>query len=125
MAQALINLYIALVLLGGESMTGYAPRYDPGVMERVVARRHLPPAACNISSAYYGIGTELWVWSWNTKTLRLCRVADVSAGKDKARHQQTGRIIEASYTDADWMCGRQHLNHRPEQCPVTVIRVNE
>ena len=113
-------------------MNGYAPRYDKNVMERVVARRDLAPAACNISSAYYGIGTWVWVWSWNTKTLKRCRVSDVSdttkkngGESDQARHRRTRRIMEWSYPMAIEMCGREHLNDRPEQCPVTVIRVNE
>ena len=130
MAQLLIQLYIALALHGGESMTGVAPRYAPGVMERVIRVRHLAPAGCNVSSAYYGIGTELWVWSHNTKVVRRCRVADVSnptkkngGESDQERHQRTGKIIEFSYRDARWGCGLAHLNDRPERCPVTVIRI--
>ena len=39
MSRLLIELYIALALLGGEEMSGYAPRYAPGVMERVAQPR--------------------------------------------------------------------------------------
>ena len=42
MSRLLVELYIALALLGGEEMSGYAPRYAPGVMERVSRNRDLP-----------------------------------------------------------------------------------
>ena len=125
MSTLLIQLYILLALHGGESMDGYAPRYAPGVMERVVRHRDLPWAACNVSSAYYGIGTEVWVVSWTTYQVRRCRVADVSGPADVARHRRTKRLIEAGYEEAKWICGLSHMRDRPERCPVTVIRVNE
>mgnify|MGYP000862327606 FL=1 len=123
MSTLLIQLYIALALHGGESMDGYAPRYAKGVMERVVKNRDLPYAACNVSSAYYGIGTEVWVVSWTTYQVRRCRVADVSHPRDVARHRRTKRIIESSFVDAKWICGLEHMHDRPERCPVTVLRI--
>lgn len=123
MAQALINLLIALALLGGESMTGYAPRYDKGVMERVAHNRAMGSVPCMVSSAYYPLGTWLYVWGKNTRRLRSCRVTDESGPNDRRRHQRTGRIVELSYEMAIELCGRQHLNHRPEQCPVDVIHL--
>ena len=125
MSRLLVELYIALALLGGEEMAGFAPRYSPGVMERVVKNRDLPWAACNVSSAYYGIGTEVWVVSWNTYQVRRCRVADVSGPADVARHRRTKRVIEAGYDEAKWICGLSHMKDRPEACPITVLRIDE
>ena len=125
MSTLLIQLYIALALHGGESMDGYAPRYAKGVMERVVRHRDLPWAACNVSSAYYPVGTRVWVVSWNTHQVRRCRVADVSGPNDVARHRRTKRIIESSFVDAKWICGLSRMKDRPERCPVTVLRVDE
>ena len=125
MSTLLIQLYILLALHGGESMDGYAPRYAKGVMERVVKNRDLPWAACNVSSAYYPVGTRVWVVSWNTHQVRRCRVADVSGPNDVARHRRTKRIIESSFVDAKWICGLSRMKDRPERCPVTVLRVDE
>ena len=79
MSTLLIQLYILLALHGGESMDGYAPRYAPGVMERVVRHRELPWAACNVSGAYYGMGTEVWVWSVHTHQVGRGRVHELAA----------------------------------------------
>ena len=123
--MALINILIALALFGGEAMDGYAPRYSPGVMERVVQRRDLAPAACNISSAYYPVGTWVYVWGDNTKVLRHCRVADVSHPRDVARHKRTKRVIELGYTEARSLCGDAAMQAPPTACPVTVIKIDE
>lgn len=123
--MALINILIALALLGGESMDGYAPRYSPGLMERVAHNRHMAIVPCMVSSPYYPIGTWVYVWSHNRKILRHCRVTDVSAPEDAPRHKRTRRIVELSYELAIELCGREFINSRPEQCPVTVLRVDE
>lgn len=125
MSRLLVELYIALALLGGEEMVGYAPRYSPGLMARVAERRGLTPVACMVSSPIYPVGTWVWVWGRSTHTLERCRVTDVSASADRARHIRTRRIVELGYDEAKRICGEQHLNDRPEQCPVVVIRVNE
>lgn len=106
-------------------MDGYAPRYDPGVMERVAHNRRMAVVPCMVSSPYYGLGTWVYVWSQNKKILRHCRVTDVSAPQDAPRHKRTRRIVELSYELAAELCGQEYLHSRPEQCPVTVIRVNE
>lgn len=121
----LIALYIALALLGGDSMEGYAPRYSPGVMERVADIRQMAHAECMVSSAYYPIGTEVYVWGKRTYTLRKCIVTDVSAPKDKARHRKTKRIIELGYTEALDICGKKYINSASKECPVIVIRLNQ
>ncbi len=125
MGAWLIQLYIALALLGGESMDGYAPRYSPGLMERVAARRHMDAVPCMVSSPYYPIGTWVWVWGRNTNALERCRVTDVSAAKDRERHIRTKRVVELGYEEALRFCGEEHMQHRPEQCPVVVLRINE
>ena len=125
MSRLLVELYIALALLGGEEMSGYAPRYAPGVMERVSRVRDLPPVECMVSSPYYTVGTMVWVWGKNTHALERCRVTDVSHPRDRERHIRTKRIIEVGYQEALRICGAEHMRDRPEQCPVTVIRINE
>lgn len=124
-SSLLISLYIALGIHGGESMNGYAPYYAKGVMDTVLINRGLKPASCNISSAYYNIGTWVWVWSAKTFQLRKCRISDVSAPIDKQRHRRTKRIIEFSYEDAVVFCGKKAMKNGPKDCPVTVIRIND
>ena len=122
----LLNLFLYLLVHAGTfSQSGYAPRYDPGVMERVAIIRHMPKVDCMISSPTLPLGTWLYVYGKNTKTVLLCRVTDVSAPKDKARHIRTKRIVELGYTAAIRLCGRKNLNNRPEQCPVTIVRDKE
>lgn len=123
--MALINILIALAMLGGESMDGYAPRYSPGLMERVARNRHMAIVPCMVSSPYYGVGTWVYVWSHNKQILRHCRVTDVSAPQDAPRHKRTRRIVELSYELARELCGHEFINSRPEACPVTVIKLNE
>lgn len=125
MSRLLVELYIALALLGGEETAGYAPRYSPGLMAKVAERRGLAPVACMVSSPIYPVGTWIWVWGRTTFALEYCRVTDVSASADRARHIRTRRVVELGYDEAKRICGEEHLNDRPEQCPVVVIRVNE
>ena len=123
MGRALYALLIALSLSGGDLHSGYAPRYSPGVMERVARVRDLPPVDCMVSSPRYPIGSWVWVYGWNTDTLLHCRVTDVSQDRDRARHLRTKREVELGYTEAQRLCGRQYLNHRPEQCPILVVKL--
>ena len=123
MSRLLVELYILLALLGGDEMAGYAPRYAPGVMERVSRVRDLPAVECMVSSPYYSIGTWVWVWGRNTNALERCRVTDVSAAKDRERHIRTKRVVELGYEEALRFCGEEHMQHRPEQCPVIVLRI--
>lgn len=124
MSRLLVELYIALALLGGEEMTGSAPRYAPGVMERVSRNRDLPLVGCMVSSPVYAVGTWVWVWGRNTATVLHCRVTDVSGAADRARHIRTKRVVELGYEEARQLCGEAHINDRPEQCPVVVLRIN-
>ncbi len=76
-----------------------------------------------VSSPYYGIGTWLYVYGVNTDRLEWCRVTDVSATRDRARHIRTGRVAELGYGEAERLCSAAALNKRPERCPVTVLRI--
>lgn len=123
MGGALVRLYILLALLGGVAMDGTAARYSPGLMERVAERRGMAVQGCLISSAYYGVGTRLWVWGKQTSVLRLCTVVDVSHPRDVKRHRRTGRIIELSHTAARELCGS--TSDPPSRCPVLVIKLED
>ncbi len=121
LSTLLIALYIAVGAHGGTAMDGVAPRYGRGVMERVVAKRGLPERGCYVSSAYYPIGTKLYVWGHNTGVLLTCWVGDVSADKDKARHRAQGKPVEAGFTEAQKLCGLDHMQDPPRKCPITVF----
>lgn len=110
-----------LLSSGAVVQEGYGPRYSPGVMERVSRKRGLPIVDCMVSSPVYPIGTWVWVYGSNTGALEHCRVTDVSHPRDKARHLRTKRVAELGYNEAIRFCSRKHINHRPEQCPITVI----
>ena len=125
MSTLLIQLYILLALHGGESMDGYAPRYAPGLMQKVAVRRHMEVTPCMVSSPYYPLGTWVWVWGRKTYTLSHCKVVDVSSSKDRDRHIRTKRVVELSYENAITICGIKNINNRPEECPITVIKINE
>ena len=125
MSRLLVELYIALALLGGDEAAGYAPRYSPGLMARVAERRGLPVVACMVSSPVYPVGTWVWVWGRNTNALERCRVTDVSAARDRERHIRTRRVVELGYDEAVRFCGAEHINDRPEQCPVVVLKIGD
>jgi hypothetical protein len=122
MTKTLARILLAVVLYGGEMMSGFAPRYSPGLMERVARNRGMDVEGCMVSSPFYDIGTRVIVYGPNTDRALSCTVVDVSAPKDRARHIRTRRITELSYPAALALCGRKHINHRPEQCPVVVVR---
>jgi hypothetical protein len=125
MAAALIRLYVLLYLLGGSVQEGWAPRYSPGVMERVSRNRDLPIVSCMVSSPTLAVGSWVYIWGRNTHTLRYCRITDVSGPKDKARHIRTKRVAELSYDAALSLCGKAAMKKRPESCPIIIIQVNE
>lgn len=120
-----------LIASGAVVQKGVAPRYNDGGMEGVAKRRGIPPAPCMVSRPDGPIGGWVWVWGRNTNTLLHCKIVDVSdlvvkcqrgrCESDRDRHWRTGRIVELSYKIALLLCSRKHINHRPEQCPVTVF----
>jgi hypothetical protein len=122
MTKTLARILLAVVLYGGEMMSGFAPRYSPGLMERVARNRGMDVEGCMVSSPFYDIGTRVIVYGPNTDRALSCTVVDVSHPRDRARHIRTRRITELSYPAALALCGRKHINHRPEQCPVLVVK---
>jgi hypothetical protein len=122
MTDTLARILLAVVLYGGELMSGFAPRYSPNLMERVARNRGMDVEGCMVSSPFYDIGTRVIVYGPNTDRALSCTVVDVSHPRDRARHIRTRRITELSYPAALALCGRKHINHRPEQCPVLVVK---
>lgn len=119
------RLLLALVLFGGEAMQGFAPRYDPGVMEGVNHNRDLPVVDCMISSAYYDVGDWVYVYSVNLDHYERCRVTDVSHPKDVTRHRRLKRIVELGYNEARRLCGVRYMEEPPTKCPVIVFKFDE
>jgi hypothetical protein len=87
-------------------------------MERVANVRGMRHTACMVSSPIHPLGTWLWVYGERTGRLLKCRVTDVSAPKDKARHLRTRRIVELGYTVTEALCGS--TRERVIDCPVVV-----
>lgn len=125
MGRALYALLVFVALHGGVVQEGYAPHYAKGVMERVARNRDMPIVDCMVSSPVYPIGTWVWVAGLNTGAVEHCRITDVSAPKDKARHIRTKRWAELGYQEAIRFCGARHINHRPEQCPILVVKIGD
>jgi hypothetical protein len=123
--ELLYRLLLVVAMLGGDVHEGYAPRYSPGVIERVSRHRDLPIVECMVSSPRYPIGTWIWIYGWNTDRLAHCRVTDVSQARDRARHLRTKREVELGYPAALRLCGARAMRDRPERCPVVVVRVRD
>lgn len=124
MSGALETLYRLLVLaalLGGSVSEGFAPRYAPGVMERVARVRGLEQAGCMASSPTEEIGDWIYVYGVRTGALRYCRITDVSEVRDQERHIRQRRIIELDHISAGAICGT--TRGRPDECPVVVVKV--
>jgi hypothetical protein len=122
----IVNLLVALIIAfsitpGGHQQRGFAPRYAPGVMERVARHRHMPIADCMISSPVLPLGTKVTVYGENTHRALECVVVDVSHPRDKARHIRTKRVIELGYASAEAICGKKHMRDPPIKCPVTIF----
>jgi hypothetical protein len=114
---------LTIAALMGEVYEGYAPHYGKGLMARVAARRGLPAVGCMVSSPRFPIGTYLYVYGVNTGALRYCKVVDVSAPKDSARHLRTRREIEIAYENTIDLCGSTKT--RVTDCPILVIKLEE
>src|ERR1700712_4205456 len=110
--ELLYQLLIALALAGADIHQGVAPRYRPGLMARVSARRGLPVVGCMVSSPRYPIGTWLLVVGLNTEAVERCRVTDVSHPRDRARHLRTHREVEFGYSEALRLCGADAINEK-------------
>ena len=119
--MTLIRLLVFVILHGGIVQESYAPRYSPGLMARVAARRDMQPQACMISSAQYEIGTWLWVYGQRTDTLLHCQVVDVSQARHRRGHIARRRLIELSYEVTEKLCGT--VRGSSAECPVLVIKL--
>ena len=81
----------------------------------------MPVVDCMISSPTKKLGTWVYVRGKNTGKTLYCRVTDVSAPKDKARHIRNGLVAELDYDSTSIICGSTKL--RNDECPVTVTEV--
>ena len=117
--MTLLRLLVFVILHGGIVQESYAPRYSPGLMATVAARRDMQPVACMISSAQYEIGTWLWIYGQRTDTLLHCQVVDISHPKHRRGHIERRRLIELSYEVARALCGT--TKGSSAECPVLII----
>ena len=105
---------------------GYAPHYGIGVMEIVARNRKLPIVPCMVSSPYEEIGTWVIVRSDKYNVTKICRVTDVSAPKDKARHRKLHWAVELDWKSAKELCNLRYVGQRsPKACPVIVTTMEK
>lgn len=116
----ILQLAMVLAMCGADCQVGVAPRYAPGLMERVADNRGMAHAACMVSSPTYPLGTRLMVYGVATHTLLDCVVTDVSHPRDRARHIRTRRVVELGFIEAVRLCGQ--TTEPPGKCPVMVWR---
>ena len=100
-----------------DSDVRFAGRYSPGGFERVAARRGMPVERCMVAHPTAALGTWLLVEGPTSKRLR-CKVLDVSAPADKARHIRLKRI-EVDPQSGALLCGSAWQGN-PRECPVRV-----
>jgi hypothetical protein len=108
-----------VLLHGGTVSEGYAPHYSKNLMAQVARNRDIVPSACMVSRPRGPIGGWVWVYGVRTGALLHCKIVDVSAPVDLARHERTGRIAEISYEVAAELCGS--TRERVIDCPVMVV----
>lgn len=107
-------------------ITGYAPHYGIGVMERVSKVRKLPLVPCMVSSPYQKIGTWVRVESLIDNDVLDCRVTDVSAPKDRPRHIASHWAVELDFTSAKLLCNISRVGQEPaRKCPVKVTVLDQ
>lgn len=97
---------------------GIAARYSPGVMERVARNRKMPIVDCMIASPLYTLGTWVEVRSLKTGHRQLCRITDVSAPQDRARHVAKRQWVELGFKNVIPFCGTTRGS--PRECPIAV-----
>lgn len=102
---------VALIL----NSEAYLVRYSPGVMERVSERRGMPIVPCMVASPTHTLGTWLTIEGPTGARLR-CRVTDVSAPKDRARHIRLKRL-EVDYRSGQLLCSSKWQG-KASECPV-------
>jgi hypothetical protein len=101
-------------------VVGHATTYDEGLMESVSANRGLPAVGCMVASPFDGIGDWLLVRSRVTDVVLSCRVTDVSAGRDRARHR-SNRLYEFDTDSWRLLCAAAVVGSQPwRACPIDV-----
>lgn len=105
-----------------EARSGFAAHYNVGLMERVSDNRKLPRVGCMISNDHHPIGSWVIVVSHKYEHALLCRVTDVSAPRDRARHIRQRLIAELDFPSAKILCNIHRVGEQPwRMCPVDVI----
>ena len=112
-------LVLALGCTGWE--TGYATRYDAGLMHHVADTRNLPVADCMVSDDLAPLGAFVWVRGSNTGALLSCQVTDVSESIDRGRHVRAG-LVELDWASARTICGEAQFAGPWRNCPVWIWR---
>ncbi len=119
--MTLLRLLIFVALHGGVVEHGYAPRYAPGLMEKVARTRDIQPVACMVSRPHGPIGGWAWIYGERTGALLHCKIVDVSHPRDRARHIRTRRVVEIAWENAMVLCGS--TRGRVIDCPVIVVEL--
>lgn len=119
------NKPVKKTVLTEKVITGYAPHYGIGVMERVSRVRKLPVVPCMVSSPYQKIGTWVQVISLIDGDTLECRVTDVSADKDRPRHIKSHWAVELDFNSAKVLCNISKVGEQPaRKCPVKVTVIS-
>jgi len=122
----LVNLgcttYPPLTAKGAATIDGYATTYSPDPsprsMEQVSRNRELPIVKCMVASPFHEIGDWIRVKSKNTGVMLRCRVTDVSAPEDEARHRKN-KLFEFDFTSWKKLCGTTFVGEQPwRQCEI-------
>lgn len=122
--MGLATAALVLALGAGPDHTGYAIRYDPGVMERMADVRGIPRQPCMVA---YTLARDddmgrLWLRVKGPVGTLDCLVVDLP--DDSKRHRQPlidrGVIVELGWP-SHWICGRGWTGKATE-CPVKVWR---
>ena len=119
--RTLYALLVWAALHGSVVECGYAPHYSAGLMKKVALRRDISPVSCMVSRPRGPLGGWVWVYGVNTQTLLRCKIVDVSAPRDLARHVRTKRIAELSFEVTAALCGR--TDERVIDCPIVTVGV--
>lgn len=100
--------------------TGFAVRYNPGVMERVARNRGIPPQACMVAWTYAraaDIG-RTWLRIAGPAGAIECLVVDLPQDRDRPGLIKRGVVVELGYRNR-WICGA-HWSGRARDCKVRV-----
>lgn len=105
----------------GDTWTGFAAHYRPGLMQRVARVRGMEIVACMVASPHHRIGTWLSIHSAKYKKTLNCRVTDVPKAAHRAALIKRKIVTELDFESAMVLCGIKRLRERPPSaCPVVV-----